>query len=190
MDNLIFLGKAKPMIVVMPNGNVIQDAAPGEGIQGFIKPRFMVARTMDGTFEETFMDIVNFVEANFRVKANKAHRAIAGLSMGGFHSMHILRYHQNKFDFVGLFSAALMPRQNASSKVYQDVDGTLHKQMENGYELYWIGIGKSDFLYEANRNYKTKLDTMGMKHIYRESEGGHIWRNWRLYLSEFVPQLF
>ncbi|WP_167614150.1 esterase [Maribellus sediminis] len=190
MDNLIAQGKAKPMIVVMPNGNVIQDAAPGEGHEGFYKPQFMVPKTMDGTYEANFMDIIKFVESNYRVKADKADRAVAGLSMGGFHSFHISRYYPNTFDYVGLFSAAIMPREDATSKVYDDIDGTLKKQMENGYELYWIAIGKTDFLYQANADLRKQMDAMGMKYSYTETEGGHIWRNWRVYLSDFVPLLF
>jgi len=190
LDNLIAQGKAKPMIVVMPNGNVIQDAAPGEGRDGFVKPQFMIPNTMDGTFEANFMDIVKFVESNYRVKANKANRAIAGLSMGGFHSFHISRYYPNTFDYVGLFSAALMPREDATGKVYSNIDETLKRQMDNGYKLYWIGIGKADFLYNANKEFRAKLDSMGMKYTYMETGGGHIWRNWRVYLSEFIPKLF
>ncbi len=190
MDNLISSGKSKPMIVVMPNGNVSQKAAPGEGTRGFYKPAFMVPGTMDGTFEETFTDIMSFVETNYRVKAEKSFRAIAGLSMGGFHSLHISRYHPNTFDFVGLFSPAILPNTNVSSKVYQEVDETLRMQMENGYNLYWIGIGKTDFLYKNVVGYKEKLDAIGMPYTFIESEGGHIWKNWRNYLSEFVPQLF
>jgi enterochelin esterase-like enzyme len=190
MDNLIAHGKAKPMIVVMPNGNVIQDAAPGEGSLGFYKPEFMIPKTMDGTYEASFMDIIKFVESNYRVKAEKSNRAIAGLSMGGFHTMHISRYYPNTFDYVGLFSAALMPREDATGKVYSDLDGTLKTQMDNGYKLYWIAIGKTDFLYNANVEYREKLDKMGMKYDYLESEGGHIWRNWREYLTQFAPMLF
>ncbi len=190
LDNLIAAGKAKPMIVVMPNGNVSQDAAPGEGSDGFYKPVFMAPRTMEGSYEANFMDIIKFVEGNYRVKANKENRAIAGLSMGGFHSMHISRYFPNTFDYVGLFSAAIMPREDATAKVYSNIDGTLKAQKDNGYKLYWIAIGKSDFLYKANEDYRKKLDDMGMKYIYRESDGGHIWRNWRVYLSEFAPMLF
>jgi enterochelin esterase-like enzyme len=190
LDNLIAGGKAEPMIVVMPNGNVVQDAAPGQGTDGYYKPAFMVPKTMDGTYEETFMDIVNFVEASYRVKADKTHRAVAGLSMGGFHSLHISRYYPNTFDYVGLFSAAILPNQNATAKVYEDLDGTLQKQMDNGYRVYWIGIGKEDFLYRNVLGFKEKLEAMGMPFTYRESEGGHIWKNWRIYLSEFVPLLF
>lgn len=190
MDNLIAEGKAKPMIVVMPNGNVIQDGAPGEGSEGFYKPQFMVPKTMDGTYEANFMDIIKFVEANYQVKADKANRAIAGLSMGGFHTLHISRHYPNTFDYMGLFSAAIMPREDATGKVYSDFDETLKTQMDNGYDLYWIAIGKTDFLYAANKEYRDKLDAMGMPYEYVESEGGHIWRNWRVYLTQFVPQLF
>ena len=190
MDNLIAQGKAKPMIVVMPNGNVIQDAAPGEGNEGMYKPAFMIPKTMDGTYEASFSDIIKFVESNYQVKADKTNRAIAGLSMGGYHTMHISRFYPNTFDYMGLFSAAIMPREDATSKVYNDIDGTLKAQMDNGYKLYWIAIGKTDFLYDANKEYRAKLDAMGMPYEYVESEGGHIWRNWRVYLTQFAPQLF
>ena len=157
MDNLIAHGKAKPMIVVMPNGNVSQDAAPGMGSDGYFKPQFMAPQTMNGIYEANFMDIIKFTEDNYRVIADKEHRAIAGLSMGGFHSYHISRFYPNTFDYVGLFSAALMPREDASGKVYTDIDKGLKQQMDNGYELYWIGIGKTDFLYKANEEYRQKL---------------------------------
>jgi enterochelin esterase family protein len=190
MDNLIAQGKAKPMIVVLPNGNVSQEAAPGEETRGFYKPQFMVPKTMDGTYEETFKDIIRFVEGSYRVKADKANRAIAGLSMGGFHSLHISRLYPNTFDYVGLFSAAIMPRQGVSASTYANIDETLKRQKDNGYKLYWIAIGKTDFLYQNNVEYRAKLDSLGMPYKYRESEGGHIWRNWRVYLTEFAPMLF
>lgn len=190
MDNLIAQGKAKPMIVVMPNGNVTQEAAPGEGIRGFYKPQFMEPKTMNGEYEAAFPDIITFIENNYRVKADKTNRAIAGLSMGGFHSLHISRYYPNTFDYVGLFSAAIMPNQNAQSDVYKNIDETLKTQMDNGYKLYWIGVGKSDFLYKNIIDYRKKLDDMGMKYTYLETEGGHTWTNWRVYISQFAPLLF
>jgi enterochelin esterase-like enzyme len=190
MDNLIAQGKAKPMIVVMPNGNVAQQAAPGESKKGLYKPSMQLPHTMDGQMEETFIDVINFIEGNYRVKADKSNRAIAGLSMGGFHSLHISRYYPNTFDYVGLFSAAIMPDAKVSSKVYENFDETLKKQMDNGYKLYWIGIGEKDFLYKAGVEYREKLDKIGMPYEYLESEGGHVWTNWRVYLSTFVPKLF
>jgi enterochelin esterase family protein len=145
---------------------------------------------MDGKFEETFPDVIKFVESNYQVKADKADRAIAGLSMGGFHSLHISRYYPNTFDYVGLFSAAIMPNEKETSKVYKNFDITLEAQMKNGYKLYWIGIGKVDFLYKNVTDYRAKLDGMGMKYTYVETEGGHIWTNWRVYLSQFAQLLF
>jgi len=190
MDNLINQGKAKPMIIVMPNGNISQDAAPGEGSDGFYTPQFMAPRNMNGMYEANFMDIVNFVESNYKVGADKEHRAIAGLSMGGFHSFHISRYFPNTFDYVGLFSSAFVPTKDDTGVVYSNIDETLEDQRENGYKLYWIGIGKSDFLYKANLDFKQKLDDMGMEHVFMETEGGHTWRNWRIYLSELATKIF
>ena len=190
LDNLIAQGKAEPMIVVMTNGNVSQQAAPGESPKGLYKPTMQLPNTMDGKFEETFVDVIRFIENNYRVTADKSNRAIAGLSMGGFHSLHISRYYPNTFDYVGLFSAAIMPNEQVSSKVYANFDETLKTQKENGCKLYWIGMGKTDFLYKSGVEYRAKLDSLGMKYTYVESEGGHVWRNWRDYLSEFVPLLF
>jgi len=190
LDNLIAQGKVKPMIVIMPNGNVSQEAAPGESSKGFYKPSFEMPNTMDGKMEETFMDIIKFVESSYRVQNNKESRAVAGLSMGGFHSLHISRYYPDTFDYIGLFSPAILPDKKVSSKVYDNFDLTLEKQKSNGYKLYWIGIGKTDFLYNQVKEYRAKLDSLKMPYEYRESEGGHTWVNWRIYLSEFAPQLF
>jgi enterochelin esterase family protein len=190
LDNLIAQGKAKPMIVVMTNGNVAQEAAPGESSLGFTKPGMQMDHTMDGKFEETFPDVIKFVESNYRVKAEKSGRAIAGLSMGGYHSLHISRYYPNTFDYVGLFSAAIGVSDKVTSKVYENIDKTLEAQMKNGYKLYWIGIGKTDFLYKNVEEYRAKLDKMGMKYTYVETEGGHTWTNWRVYLSQIAPLLF
>ena len=190
LDNLIAQGKAKPMIVVMPNGNVAQEAAPGESSLGLYKPTMQLPNTMDGKYEETFTDIIKFIEGNYRVKADKAGRAVAGLSMGGYHSLHISRYYPNTFDYVGLFSAAIMADAKVTSKVYENFDETLNAQNKNGYKLYWIGIGKTDFLYKTNADFREKLDKIGMKYTFVETEGGHVWTNWRVYLSQFATLLF
>jgi len=191
MDNLIAAGKAEPMIVVMTNGNVVQEAAPGESSLGLYKPTMQLDGTMDGQFEASFTDVIRYVESNYRAIPKKNARAIAGLSMGGYHTLHISRYYPNTFGYIGLFSAAIMPDQSrADSPVYRDVEGTLKKQHENGYSLYWIAIGKDDFLYKANVDYRALLDKIDMPYVYRESRGGHTWTNWRVYLSEFAPLLF
>ncbi|MEJ2161941.1 MAG: alpha/beta hydrolase-fold protein [Robiginitalea sp.] len=190
LDNLIAAGKAEPMIMVMPNGNAVQHAAPGKASTGFVQPSFMVTGMMMGDYEASFMDVIGFVESNYRVKANKAHRAIAGLSMGGYHSLHISRYYPDTFDYMGLFSPAVMPRGNEDAPIYLDMDGTLKTQMENGYQLYWIAIGKEDFLFGEVTDYRNRLDRLGMPYEYAETEGGHVWSNWREYLSVFMPRLF
>ena len=191
LDNLIAQGKAEPMIVVMTNGNAVLEAAPGESSLGWnVQPTFQLPKTMEGSFETHFPEVVKFIEKHYRTKANKKNRAIAGLSMGGFHSMHISKHYPDMFDYVGLFSAAILPGQNVTSPVYENLEGKLAVQFGKRPALYWIGIGKTDFLYKSNEEYRKLLDSKGYPYEYYENEDGHIWRNWRIYLSEFVPKLF
>ena len=130
------------------------------------------------------------MEKNFRTLANKKNRAIAGLSMGGFHSMHISKQYPDMFDYVGLFSAAIMPGKDVKSPIYDDLEGKLKIQFAKKPALYWIGIGNTDFLYKANEDYRKMLDEKGYKYTYYETGEGHIWKNWRIYLTEFAPLLF
>ena len=190
LDNLIAQGKAKPMIVVMTNGNAVQKAAPGESERGMYKPSFMGETRMDGEFEAAFPDVMKFVENNYRTLADKANRAIAGLSMGGFHSLHISKEYPDKFDYVGLFSAAVLPQQGVSSKVYDNSDEKLKIQFSKKPKLYWIACGTTDFLIRANNDFRKKLDESDYPYTYYETGEGHIWKNWRIYLTEFVPMLF
>lgn len=190
LDNLISSGEIEPMIVVMPNGNAALKSAPGESDRGLYKPTTRLPKSMDGSFEHSFMDIVSFVEKNYRTINKASARAIAGLSMGGFHSMHISHFYPDKFDYVGLFSAAVGRDFDKNSASYQNVEKELEEQFKRGVELYWIACGNSDFLWEANLKYMNYLDSKGMEYTFRESEGGHTWKNWRLYLTEFLPLLF
>ena len=190
LDNLIAQDKAEPMIVVMTNGNADLEAAPGESSLGYMPPTTRLGKTMEGSFETHFPEVVKFIDKNYRTKANKKNRAIAGLSMGGFHSLHISKQYPDMFDYVGLFSAAIMPGKNATSPIYKDMEGKLKLQFAKKPTLYWIAIGKTDFLYKANREYRKLLDEKGYPYEYFENEDGHIWRNWRIYLTEFTPKLF
>lgn len=190
LDNLIAQGKAKPMIVVMTNGNAAQEAAPGESSLGLISPNMQLPKTMEGSFETAFPDVVKFIDKNYRTIKNKQDRAIAGLSMGGFHSMHISKQYPDLFNYVGLFSAAIMPNKDVTSPVYDDLEGKLKTQFSKKPALYWIAIGETDFLYKANEDYRKMLDERGYKYTYYETGEGHIWKNWRIYLTEFVPLLF
>lgn len=190
LDNMIASGKVEPMIVVMTNGNVDTQAAPGETSKGLLQPTIQLPHTMDGTFETHFPDVVAFVDSTYRTIPDKEHRAIAGLSMGGFHSMQISKEYPDMFDYVGLFSAAIMPKEGVQSPVYENFDAKLARQFKDAPELYWIGIGDKDFLYGANVAYRKILDAAGYPYVYYESPDGHIWRNWRIYLTEFLPKLF
>lgn len=191
LDNLIGQGKAKPMIIVMPNGHTAMEAAPGESSWGFYKPGDEKERAdVPGAFEANFKEIIDFVENNYRVIQDKDHRAIAGLSMGGGHAINISRTYGNTFDFVGVFSSAHRIMRNDTEGKNNDFDASLKKQIDNGLKLYWIGIGTEDFLYEANKQFRAKLDSMGMKYTYMETDGGHIWRCWRIHLAEFAQLLF
>ena len=192
LDNLIASGKAVPMIVVMPNGNISQQAAPGEAPGLPKQPSFNLPKTMDGSFEEAFPEIKQFVEQHYRTINDKSHRAIAGLSMGGFHSQSISANHPDWFKYVGLFSAAIVDgqRQKSNLKMYGHFDDKLKKQFADKNLYYWMGIGRTDFLYDMNKTYRNGLDKMGCKYTYMETDGGHIWRNWRVYLTEFVQKLF
>lgn len=191
LDNLIAQGKAEPMIVVMTNGNAGEQAAPGESVEGFERiPGMQQRGMMDGAFEMSFPDVVKFVESNWRVYKDKKHRAIAGLSMGGYHSLHISKYYPDMFNYVGLFSAAIMPGKDVKSPVYQNIEEQLAAQFAKKPALYWIAIGNKDFLYQANNEYRALLDSKGYDYEYYETGEGHIWKNWRIYLTEFVPMLF
>ena len=190
LDNLIAQGKAEPMIVVMTNGNAGEVAAPGEGPEGFRQASSKQRGMMDGAFEESFKDVVNYIESNYRVYRDKKHRAIAGLSMGGYHSMHISKYYPDTFDYVGLFSAAARFHEKSESPVYQNEKEQIAAQFAKKPALYWIAIGKDDFLYEENVKYRQFLDEKGFEYEYFENGEGHIWRNWRIYLTMFAPRLF
>lgn len=188
LDNLIAAGKAEKMIVVMTNGNAIQQAAPGHSSEGLYKPQFQLPKTMEGSFEKSFHEVVRYVDKHYRTLAKREKRAIAGLSMGGFHALHISRTMPRTFDWIGLFSAATM--KGKEETFYADMEQTLRAQRDNGFRLYWIGIGEEDFLWDMNAEFRKQLDAMEFPYTFRQSDGAHTWRNWRIYLSEFARLIF
>lgn len=190
LDNLIAQGKAKPMIVVMTNGNAALQATWGEAPAGFVTPTIELPKTTDGSFEAAFPEIVSFVDKAYRTIAKKNARAIAGLSMGGFHSMQISKEYPGMFDYVGLFSASARFKGKVDSPIYDNCEAKIKTQFAQKPALYWIAIGKDDFLYKENLKFRKFLDENRFPYTYVESEGGHIWRNWRNYLSQFAPLLF
>ena len=193
LDNLIARGQAKPMIVVFTNGNISEEAAPLENSTGYVRPTMSLPQTMEGTFETSFPEIVKFIDSHYRTIAKKQSRAICGLSMGGFHTLYITLNNPDMFNYSGMFSAAIgtgSEERATHKEIYENVDGKLAAYFAKKPALLWIGIGRSDFLIQSNNDFRGKLDAAGYPYEYMETDGGHIWKNWRIYLSEFVPKLF
>jgi enterochelin esterase family protein len=189
MDNLIALGKAKPMIVVMPNGNASDDAGPLEsGLKQKGQPKT--------TYEESFPDIMNYVKSHYKVKKGADNTALCGLSMGGGHTFRISMQNAGTFGYMGLFSAAVRLEWNTKKSLeeqfadHPEAAEQMKKLFAAKPHLYWIAIGKEDFLFQQNVELRQYLDKMQYPYEYYENEGGHIWRNWRIYLSMFAQRLF
>ena len=189
-DNLIANGQAEPMIVVMPNGHTDTPSAPGMGPDNNEQPTFAHKQWMEGTFESSFNDIMNWVDSHYRTRPVKRYRAIAGLSMGGYHSLYISANQPEDFAYVGLFSAAIGRMDKGKSKIYDDLESKLITQFKQHPRLYWMGIGKDDFLYKDNAEFRQLLDKNRLRYTYHESGAGHEWANWRDYLVIFTQLLF
>lgn len=177
-DRMIAAGECKPMIVVMTNGHLYRDAAPGAGSILLDKPVCEM--------EDCFLDVVNYVEKNYRVRKDRNSRAIAGLSMGGGHTFRITLKYPDMFGYIGLFSASTRVKDFNDPEFRNSV-----KRLSDAKpNLYLIQIGENDFLYDINRDYREYLDSAGFDYSYKETHGGHVWRNWRHYLPEFCQKLF
>lgn len=179
LDNLIEKGLAQPMICVMPNGNPTQRAAQTlglpEGQMSWNDPA-----TRNNYVKSLCEEIVPFIEKNYRAIAKPESRAIAGLSMGGGHTITASALYPDKFDYICPLSAAgqLTPEQAAGLK-------------KAGVKLYWVACGNTDFLWEGNLALKKVLEDAKMDNFeFFESDGGHVWSNWRLYLNTFAQKLF
>lgn len=181
MDNLIERGEAVPMIVVMPNGNPNQQAACTLGI-----PNIQLERN-NPAFANAYVnslctEIIPFIESHFRVIAKPSARAISGLSMGGGHTLSASQLYPSLFDYI-------CP-QSIGAKDTPEAREQLKNLKKDGYKLYWIGVGKTDFLFESAQSLDAMLTDLGLEHTFFVSDGGHEWKNWRLYLQTFAPLLF
>jgi enterochelin esterase family protein len=113
--------------------------------------------------------------------------------MGGGHTQTITNDNPGMFGYIGVFSMGLMnfgPQNQDAATLEKERSAKIEALKNSGYKIYWIGVGKDDFLYQSVVKLKADLDSHGFKYIYRESTGGHTWANWRIYLSEFAPLLF
>ena len=165
-----------------------QQAAPGSSSRGLEAINFRLPRTYNAEFESAFGEIVNYVDRHYRTLPQASHRAIAGLSMGGYHTHYISANYPQWFSYVGLFSPAINPRSDID--MYRNIDAKLDILRHSSLRLYWIAIGQDDFLYNEVVVLRNRLNAINFPYVYRESSGGHVWENWRIYLTEFVPMLF
>ena len=181
LDNLIAEGKAEPMIMVMPNGVYFNQAAPGVAVNMF-QPTMANSRSQSTVeVENSFPDIIKYIESNYRVKKDKNSRAVAGLSMGGRQSAALSRKYPTMFGYVGMFSGVVPPEEN---------DKALEAVFAAQPKLYWIACGKTDGVMKNSLLLKEYCEEKGYPVSFYESEGGHIWRNWREYLTIFAQKLF
>ena len=104
--------------------------------------------------------------------------------------MNISLNYPDMFNYSGMFSAAIGVSDPSISPMYQDMDTKLATYFSKKPALLWIGCGDTEFLFQANRDFVKKLQDGGYPHTYYENDGGHIWRNWRIYFTEFVPLIF
>ena len=183
LDNLIATGKAKPMVVVMPNGSMPMPATSG------MPDMNMMNRMRDLFASELLKDVMPYAEKNYRTLTNAENRAIAGLSMGGFQTLDVTLTRPELFDYVGVFSSGFFgasadEADTKYAKVLNDPN------FNKGKKLFWVGIGKDDFVMESNKKTLALLDKHNIKYQYKETTGGHTWINWRQYLNEYVPMLF
>ena len=166
---------------------------------------------MSGYWEEHFREFMTEAESRYSISRNPGQRAIAGLSMGGFHTMHVSHYLHGEFAFVGLFSPVIIPR-SGNEQVSPEDDSQFQttgfdyqlsfkspaysnwmaevRRMVPAPPMYWIAIGRDDFLYAQLQDYRLWLDMNHFEYTYYESTGGHTWPNWQDYLCRFLKKIF
>lgn len=178
LDNLIAADRAKPMLIVMPDGNVT-------GQQGFGE---MTLRMFERELKQC---IIPFVEKNYRAETGPGNRALAGLSMGGLQTLYVGINNAEMFPYLGVFSSGwIMPAQNdLANKQYDFIKNNPAKI--SSIKLFWISMGgKEDIAYNNCQSMLKRLDELNVKYTYSEYPGGHTWPVWRNNLYNFAQLLF
>lgn len=175
LDNLIAAGKAKPMIIVMPFGHTPD--RPGAD---------MLTNRDFG--DDLVKDLIPYVEKNYRTVNAARSRAMAGLSMGGAHTLRFGLTDPERFGYVGIFSMGLMDTTQIAT--YEKQNAAALARGAKTFKLVYYAIGKEDFLYRTVAPTRAMMDKYGIKYTYHESGGGHTWMNWRDYLADLAPRLF
>lgn len=176
LDNLYDEGKIEPMVVVMPYGHL---SAPPDRMD-FVKPG-----TMDTFVADIVENVIPDVESKFRVLIDQRSRAVAGLSMGGLQTLALSTRYPDRFGWAGVFSAGVSNAEQSVPELMADA-----KRHDRLWNLFWIGCGRDDFLYESAQELDALLTKLGVEHEFVETAGGHDWPIWRDYLGRFTPLLF
>jgi len=182
LDNLIAEGKAKPMLIVMPDANIGTGGFSADAIENGMKK-----------FEsEMKKAIIPFVEKNYRAKVDAKSRALAGLSLGGIHTLYTGINNTDMFSYLGVFSSGwIIPMMNKTA----DAEYTFMKEnadkINNNLKLFWFSEGgPEDIPYKNGKIMLGKFDELKIKHTYYEYPGGHTWPVWRNDLYHFAQLLF
>jgi len=178
LDNLIAAKKAVPMIVVMPFGHTPD--RPGADMLD-----------NDGFGQDLLQALIPYVEQNFRTIDDPDHRAMAGLSMGGAHTIRHGLTHPELFHYLGIFSMGLGMNGDREQVVqFETANDAALKRSARDLKLLYYAMGSDDFLHGTVEPTRGLFDRYGIRHLYNESGGGHTWINWRRYLDDFLPRLF
>jgi enterochelin esterase-like enzyme len=182
LDNLIAARKAVPMMIVMENGYASKLSAPGtSGTSG--TGGAGVSRGTEGFDDLVIHDLIPEIDRSYRTRADRDHRAIAGLSMGGGEAMRTGLGHLDQFAWVGSFSGAQLPA--ASHAAFADPAAFNAK-----VKLFWLGCGTGDSLQAPALALHEALDRAGVHNVWFTGPGLHEWQVWRKHLREFAPRLF
>jgi len=186
LDNLIAEGEARPMIVVMPDGHT-GPFSFGDGLP------------VNEFVDDFVNEIKPYIENHYRVFTDRQNRAMAGLSMGGSHTLNIAIPHLDEYAYIGVFSSGVFglgdgpgPEANDQEPSYQEQNRKVlnNDELKEDLELFWFATGEDDFLVETTRATVKMFREHGFDVTYEETGGGHTWLNWRDYLIEFAPMLF
>ena len=191
LDNLIAEGKAKPMIIVMPYGNIEARIAAQKGGAKPADPMGRESadamRRMRGFEEDMIKNIIPYVDKNYRTIANKDNRAIGGFSRGGGQTLRTAFWNMDKFSWICCYSAYLPPAEmdSAFKSVVENPDAT-NKQLK----MLWVSIGNEDFLYNDTAAFLNYLASKKINYKSLVTGGGHTWMNTKVFLAETAQLLF
>ncbi len=173
LDNLIVQEKAKPMILVMPDANPVCLISQKEEV-GLFKNILLYHTWNKMEFEKCYPEIDSFLSERYSFSARPGHRAVAGLSAGAKQSANLANLYDSTFSSIGLFSPVVGKKQLPQST----------------YSQYWISGGTGDLFHYRINKFCKRMQRKHVPYTMYSSAGGHTWRNWRVYFSEYVRTLF